>query len=484
MIGANHRGRLDTGLQGILMLSTRMKMRVRHQPWQSAARHLWLGLAAVVTSTMARADEVDDYIADKMATQHIPGLSMAVLKAGKPVKVKGYGIANLELDTLATPETVYKIGSLSKQFIAAGIVLLNAEGKVGLDDSVRKYLEDAPATWQPITVRHLLTHTSGLVRKAPGFDGLKVQSDADVVRTAYATALVFQPGENHQYSNLGFFILAEIITRAAAKPWPEYIQGRIFAPLGMTATRTTTNERLVPHRASAYNYDWADNTFRNTEVMLAVRPSGAFISNVLDLAKWDAALYTDKPFSAQQRELMWTPVKLNDGSERPYGFGWGVEKVGTHRQVQHGGTLTSFRSDISRFVDDQLTVIVLANCGQALPENIALRVAAFYIPDLLPARKAVKLDAKILDSYAGRYEAPGARARKLARRGDKLSLAVVIGKENPEVGVLAPESETRFFNEDDRRMTYSFVRDGQGKMQLVMETEEGKETQRWTKQDQ
>lgn len=441
-------------------------------------RGWWLGLA-LLAAAVARADQVDDFIADKMGRQHIPGLSIAVLKNGRPVKVKGYGFANLELDTRATPETVYKIGSLSKQFIAAGIVLLNADGKLGLDDSIRKYLEDAPETWQPITVRHALTHTAGLVREAPGFSAMKLQSDVDTIRTAYATALVFQPGEKFQYSNLGYFALAEIITRTAGKPWPQYLQERLFAPLGMSATRTTTIEELIPHRASAYDYDWADNAFHNSEIMLGVRPSGAFISSVLDLAKWDAALYADRPFSAEQRALMWTPVKLNDGSEKPYGFGWVVEKVGKHRHVHHAGTLTSFRSQISRFVDDRLTVIVLTNCGQALPENIALRVAAFYIPDLMPKRKAMKLSAQVLDGYAGRYEATDARTRSVVRRGDKLALAIVSGRESPEAGVLRPESETRFFNEDDTRSTYIFARDAQGKMQLVMENEEGREVQKW-----
>lgn len=146
---------------------------------------LWLVLGLVaVANTAARADPVDDYVTKRMNTQHIPGLSLAVLKAGKPVKVKGYGLANLELSTPVTPETVFKIGSVSKQFIAAGIMQLAAERKVGLDDSVRKYLADAPATWQPITLRHLLTHTAGLVREPPGFDGLKVQSDAVLIRMA------------------------------------------------------------------------------------------------------------------------------------------------------------------------------------------------------------------------------------------------------------------------------------------------------------
>jgi len=445
------------------------------------ARACW-GLAFVFASALARADQVDDYIADKMKYQHIPGLSLVVLKAGKPVKTQGYGLANLELRTPVTPETVFKIGSLSKQFISAGIVILNADGKVGYEDSVRKYLDDAPVAWQPITVRQLMTHSAGLVREAPGFEGLKIQSDADTIRSAYGTPLAYAPGEDQQYSNLGYFILAEIITRASQKPWPQFIDERIFKPLGMNATRTTT-ETLVPNRANAYDYVWASGVYKNAENYLALRPSGAFLSTVVDLGKWDAALYTDKPFTLQQRELMWAPVKLKDGTYKPYGFGWVTNREGKHRHVQHAGTLNGFRAQISRFVDDQLSVIVLANSAQALPENIALHVAAFYIPDLMPSRKQVKVRTEVLDSYTGRYEGNGLRTRIITRRGDSLALSVVVDETRPEVGVLRAVDETNFFNEDDTRNTFTFWRDGGGPMQFASKDPEGKVLQQWERKE-
>jgi D-alanyl-D-alanine carboxypeptidase len=434
----------------------------------------------LVCAGASRADEVDDFILDKMNRQHIPGLSLAVLKNAKPIKVKGYGSSNLELGTAVTPQSVFKIGSVSKQFIAAGIVLLNQEGKVGYDDSVRKYFDDAPEAWQPITVRHLMTHTGGLVRESPAFNFLEPQSDADLIKAAYSTPLVFQPGERYQYCNLGYFMLAEIITRASGQPWPDYLQAKIFGPLGMSATRTTTHEVLVPNRASSYQ--WVKGQYHNAEFMLGVRPSGALISTVMDLARWDAALFTDALFPAQQRELMWTSMKLNDGTESKYGFGWQLEKVGKHRLVRHGGTLTGFRSELSRFIDDQLTVIVLANAELAKPDGIALRVAAFYIPDLLPRRKVAKVDARILDGYTGRYQMSGGPERIVSRRDDKLPIAVVQGNgESFEVGVLRPETATRFFNEDDSRPTWVFATDDQGRMQLVQEGEDGREVQRFTR---
>ncbi|MCI0458610.1 MAG: serine hydrolase [Gemmataceae bacterium] len=458
--------------------------RLTQQPfsWRSSAR--CLGLALVVWSAAvsgARADQVDDYVTAQMSKQRIPGLSLAVLKGGKPVKVKGYGVSNLELNSPATPESVYMIGSISKQFIAAGIVLLNKEGKLGLEDSIRKYLPDAPETWQPITVRHALTHTAGLVREPPGFDPVKPQSDADLIKGAYALPLASKPGEKHAYSNLGYYVLAEIIHLAAQKPWPQYLQERLFAPLGMNATRITTLAELVPHRVDGY--EWAEGKYRNGGTLIGVRPSGAFLSSVQDLAKWDAALYADELFSPQQREMMWTPVKLNDGSERPYGFGWRVDKVGKHRQVHHAGTIAGFRAEMTRFVDDQLTVIVLTSLVQALPERIALGVAALYLPDLLPKRNAVKLPAEVLDAYTGQYQMPGGGVMNVTRSGGKLLLVMSMGKMSMELGFLIPESKTRFFLEDDPRATLVFSTDAQGRLQLTGEDQDGKPGQASPKLD-
>ncbi|MFT3869559.1 MAG: serine hydrolase [Nibricoccus sp.] len=470
-------------------------LRRGHRPSLAAFLGLSCALSLGAVSGV-QADDVDDYIAAQMSRQHIPGLSLAVLKDGKPVKMQGYGIANLELGTPATPETVYQIGSVSKQFIAAGIVCLSTEGKVGLDDSIRKYLEDAPEAWQPITVRHLLTHTSGLVRETPGLQ-LKAQSEIDALRAAYATPLAFQPGEKWQYSNLGYFALAEVISRAAQIPWPRYLQERIFAPLGMSATRTTTIEELVLQRAGGYQ--WLDTQqYQNCPLIPGVRPSGALLSSVRDLAKWDAALYSDAVFSPQQRELLWTPVKLNDGTEKPYGFGWETGKTGKHRHAKHGGTMLGFRSQLLRFPDDRLTVVVLTNATQVVTEKIALGIAAFYLPDLKPSqpkRNPAPLPMEILDGYAGRYRVAGDRVLAIARRGNQLSVTLplgpALGKEigplvqgvSMDLALVTPENETRFFDEDDPRSTYVFSKDAAGKIQFAIENAEGKTLQKATKID-
>lgn len=333
-------------------------------------------LLLLVALVSVRADNVDDYVKAEMQKQRITGLSLAVIKDGKIIKAEGYGLANVELNVPARPETVYKIGSVSKQLIATGILLLFQEGKLSLDDNISKYLEGTPDTWKAITVRHLLTHTSGIVREAPGFDPLKLQNDADVIKTAYALPLRFAPGEKYEYCNVGYFILAEITRQLSGKSWSDYLDERVFKPLEMNATRTTNMTEVVPHRANGY--DWREGKLQNANIYLALRPSGAFLSSVLDLANWDAALYTDRILKQAVRDQMWTPVKLNNGTSSPYGFGWELDSVGSHKRVHHGGTMPGFRAEFARFVDDKLSVIVLTNSGNANPGAIARGVAALF----------------------------------------------------------------------------------------------------------
>lgn len=347
---------------------------------------LFVVVLLLALSVGARADKTDDFVKAEMQKQNIPGVSVAVIKEGKIIKAEGYGLANVELNVPARPESVYMIGSVSKQFIATGILLLIQDGKISLDDKIGKFLDGTPDTWKDITVRHLLTHTSGIVREAPGFDPFKIQADADVIKTAYPLPLRFAPGEKWEYCNVGYFSLAEIIRKVSGKPWEDYFAERLFGPLEMNSTRTTNLTALVPNRVTGYVRK--DGKLQNAQSYFALRPSGAFLSSVLDLAKWDAALYTDRFLKQSTRDQMWTPVKLNDGKDHPYGFGWELATVGGHKVVRHGGSLPGFRAGLWRFNDDKLTVVVLTNADNANPGAIALGVANLYITGLIPERTA------------------------------------------------------------------------------------------------
>jgi CubicO group peptidase (beta-lactamase class C family) len=438
-------------------------MRLRRTPLFAIV----LLLAATVA---ARADKTDDLVKEQMQKQHIPGVSLAVIREGKIIKVAGYGLANVELNVAAGPETVFKIGSVSKQFIAAGILILVQEDKLSIDDKISKFLEGTPDTWKDITIRHLLTHTSGIVREAPGFDPLKIQNDADVIKTAYPLPLRFVPGEKYEYCNVGYFSLAEIIRKVSGKPWPEFLNERVFTPLGMSATRTTTMTELVQNRANGFV--WRDGKFQNAGTYFALRPSGAFLSTVLDLAKWDAALYTDKILKQTIRDQMWTGVKLNSGKLHPYGFGWDLDNINGHKIVRHGGSLPGFRAMLARFVDDKITIVVLTNGDNANPAGIAMQVAAQYIPGLIPERIARKIDPRLLDAYVGQYRPNETVLVTVTREGDKLIMQQGSSGQKRE---LKPETEASFFTDEDRRLTFSFEKDEKGQVTYMVIQNEGRE---------
>jgi CubicO group peptidase (beta-lactamase class C family) len=351
-------------------------------------RHLILSFTWILVAAVAvRADDIDDYVKGQMEKQHIPAVAVVVIKDGSLIKAEGYWLADIEHNIPARPDTVFKIGSVSKQFLATGIMLLVQDGRVALDDKISKYLAEAPSTWQAITLRHLLTHTSGLVREAPGFDSYKLQPDIDVIKTAFPLPLQFKPGEKWAYSNLGYFALAEIIHRVSGKPWGDFLSERVFAPLGMSATRVTSVADIVPKRADGYA--WNADKFQNTEDWPAVRPSGAFLSTALDLAKWEAALLTDRILKGSTKTEMWTPVMLNDGRKYPYGFGWQLDDWPADSpaptgvpMIRHAGSLPGFRAGYFRWPSYGLTVVVLTNLSNAPIEGLGASIAIRVVPEL------------------------------------------------------------------------------------------------------
>jgi CubicO group peptidase (beta-lactamase class C family) len=333
--------------------------------------------ARPVTPPATARDTVDRLVAAEMERQHVPGVAIAVVRAGKVLRASGYGFADLEHQVPVTPETVFKIGSVSKQFLATGIMLLAQDGRLAVDDPVSRFYPDAPAAWRGITLRHFLTHTSGVLREGPAFDPLKVQPDSVVVRSAFAAPLEFPTGSRYQYCNVCYFTLADVVARVSGRPWDAFLAERVFAPLGMTATRATTTTDVVPRRARGYA--WRDGRYVNAPEFLALRPSGAFLSTVLDLARWDAALYGARVLTPASRDAMWTPVRLAGGGTYGYGFGWALDSLDGRRQVQHGGSLPGFRAYYARLPDDSLSVIVLTNGDGARPAVIASAVARVYL---------------------------------------------------------------------------------------------------------
>jgi CubicO group peptidase (beta-lactamase class C family) len=349
---------------------------------------LILATQAVQAQTSDLDSRVDQYVQDSMRQQRIPGLALAVMRDGQIVKAQGYGLSNIELNVPVTPQTVFQSGSIGKQFAATAIMMLVEEGKVGLDDKITKYFSGSPESWDKITVRNLLTHTSGVKDYTEDhIDYRRDYTEEELLKVIQELPPDFAPGDRYEYSNSGYALLGFLIHKVTGKFYGDFLQERIFKPLGMTTTRIISEEDIVPNRSAGYrlvkgaikNQEWNSPTLNTTA-------DGSLYFTVLDLAKWDAALYTEKLIKRSSLDQMWTPVKLNNGTTYPYGFGWRLRETNGHRLIEHGGSWQGFTTAISRYVDDKLTVVALCNLDSdhARPEDIVHGIAGIYIPALTP----------------------------------------------------------------------------------------------------
>ena len=300
------------------------------------------------TDTSNLSARVDSYVQAEMRRERIPGLALGVYRDGHIVRAKGYGLASVELDVPVKPETIFQSGSVGKQFTATGVMMLVEEGKVNLDDSISKHLAGAPDWWKPIQVKNLLSHTSGLAeyesdeRTKPGalFDLRVDHSEDELLKMIETLPRENTPGQKWEYRNTNYVLLGILIHKLTGQFYGDFLQERIFKPLGMTATRIISEADIVPGRSAGYqlvhgelkNQEWVAPTYNTTA-------DGALYFNVPDLAKWDAALYTTKLISQSSLDRMWTVFRLSDGKPNPghYGFAWEIDDSNGHRVLQHGG---------------------------------------------------------------------------------------------------------------------------------------------------
>ena len=327
---------------------------------------------------LAQLSAIDKLVKEEMDKQHISGLSLGIVKNGKTMLVKGYGSANLEHSIPATENTVYKIGSVSKQMIATAIMLLIEQKKLRLTDSLPAFFKRAPASWNKITIRHLLNHTSGLPRDSPVLDNMKEQADSVLIKGAYGSKLLFEPGSGWRYCNLGYFMLADIIRQLSGQSFPTFMQENIFNKHGLNATRTTSVSAIIKNRADGYVYKAPDNIYQAKDYV-ALRPSGAFVSSVNDLVKWETLIQSGKIITTESWESMWADiVRTSAADQNPaeyYGYGWDVNNYKGRRIVHHDGTLPGFTSSYFRFIDSDSAIIILTNADNAYPKSIALGIA-------------------------------------------------------------------------------------------------------------
>jgi CubicO group peptidase (beta-lactamase class C family) len=343
---------------------------------------LGLLLIAPISAASPPPDEVAQAVRAEMASQRIPGLALLVARNGETLRAEGYGLANVELNVPVTPATIFQSGSVGKQFTATAVMMLVEAGKISLDDPLTKYFPEAPAWWKQVTVRELLSHTAGFTDYPDDFDYRKDYTEDQLLKVVETIPAAYPPGTSWNYANLGFLTLGIVIHRVTGEFYGDFLQQRIFKPLGMSTTRIISEADIIPNRAAGYRL--VNGQLKNQEWIAPtanISADGALYFSILDLAKWDAALNTEKLLKKASLQQMWTIAKLKDGKPNSghYGFGWFIESRNGQHIVEHEGGWQGFETQISRYIDPGLTVVVLTNLDSANPQQIADRVAAIYL---------------------------------------------------------------------------------------------------------
>ncbi len=341
----------------------------------------------LLPSLAANADEVDELVSGHLEKKGLPGLSIAVVRDGSVVKEAAYGLANVELNCPATVGTVYEIGSITKTFTATLVMMLVEEGALGLDDPIADHLNDLPDAWKGVTIRHLLTHTSGIKNYTGATDFMALAREdhapREILDLVADAPLEFEPGSQYRYCNTGYFLLGLIVEKATGEPFAQFLQDRILTPLGMSTTRPSNPKLIVPGRASGYGTVLGlVRVNRDPITPSSAFSAGFLISTVGDLARWDAALRAGKLLKPESFEQMYAPARLTDGSLHEYGFGWATNRRFGHRSLSHGGGTAGFSSILSRYPDDGLTIIMLCNQAESDLGALERTLAVHYLPKL------------------------------------------------------------------------------------------------------
>lgn len=337
-----------------------------------------------------RAASADAYLTTELSSKRIPGMAVSVVRHGKVLLAKGYGLANVELSVSASEHTAFELASLTKPFTAVAIMMLAEEGRLSLEDRLPKYFPSAPPSWANVSVDELLRHTSGLgdffslpeLQPNGVFAWEREVALADLLPILYEVPVRSKPGEKWYYSNVGYYLLGMIIERATGQRYEDFLRGRVLQPLHMTETRRMSRTDIIPSRASGYT--WKDSALRNatyTSVTWAYS-EGGLVSSVSDLARADDGLFGESLLKRGTLAQMWQPSRLNDGTVVNYGIGWNLGTDPKRRQIYHSGNKPGFSGIIRHYLDDSLTVVVLANEDNTREADADVGAISFHVADI------------------------------------------------------------------------------------------------------
>jgi D-alanyl-D-alanine carboxypeptidase len=366
-------------------------------------------------------EAIDRIVAEGIDQKKVASYAVAVVKDGRPILARGYGWADLENDVPATAETVYRLGSITKQFTALAIMQLAEQGKLSVDDELTRFLPDYPTAGHKVTVHQLLNHTSGIKSYTSLKDFFKrARQDfkhEELLALFQNEPFDFEPGAKWSYNNSGYYLLGMIIEKASGKSYAQYLEENIFRPLGMSATRYGQTRPLIRHRAAGYKI--SDGKLANDDPLSMDAPgaAGALVSNVLDLIKWHLALEAGDLVSSASYDAMYRASKLADGTMQPYGYGWGLGEIAGHRKLSHGGGINGFSTMIARYPADRLAVIVLSNTAGANVGPVESRIAKRLLGVEEKPIADLPIEADLAKRLTGKYELAEAKVEITADDG-------------------------------------------------------------------
>lgn len=398
--------------------------------------------------------------------------SVLVAENGKVLLDKGYGFANLEWQVPNTPTTKFRLGSITKQFTAASILLLEERGKLKVEDQVKKYMPDAPAAWDKVTIFHLLTHTSGIpsFTDFPDYESKEAQTmtPQQLVDWFKDKPLEFEPGTKWNYSNSGYVLLGYLIEKISSQSYADFVQQNIFTPLGMKDSGYDSNSALIEHRAAGYSpgKDGPQNAgFVNMTIPLS---AGALYSTTEDLLRWEEGLFGGKVLKPESLAKMTTPFKED------YAFGLGVSTHNGHKMISHNGGIQGFNTSLAYYPDDKLVVAVLANLNGPFADQLAAQLGQVAHGEkvvLASERKEITVSPKILAQYVGTYELAPSFSITITLEGNQLMAQATNQRKNP----LFAESETLFFLKVVDAQV-EFVKNDKGEVATMILHQNGRDT--------
>jgi len=413
-----------------------------------------------VVASQDIASKIDEYMSALGKVGWFNG-SILIAREGKVIVNKGYGMANFELDVPNTPQTKFRLGSITKPFTAMAIMLLQERGKLTVQDSICKYLTDCPAGWQPITIHHLLSHTSGLAKHDKAGDYLKIammpMSLPQLIDSFKNKPADFKPGEKFDYNNNGYILLGYVIEKVSGQSYEGFLKENIFAPLKMADTGYDNHDPIIKNRAAGYRKE--DGKLLNAWYTDPSQPfsAGSLYSTTGDLMLLDQALYDGKLLSSKTMETLFTPGPGN------YGYGWFVMKQNNHPAIMHPGGVPGFSAMITRFPESKVLIVLLSNMDNMPVIRASNDLGAIVFGEKYEVprtRTAIKVDPKIFDAYVGDYEdRPGRVTGVVVQNG---TLMLKLGG-LPDPIEMSPESETEFFA-PYHDIQAVFVKDGGGRV--------------------